>query len=356
MKQTLVIVLILFLALVNISNSNFNYLYPQKTIPLNGLAKPDSITVDKENLYITDQAIVLIYSLKDFSLKKKFGRAGEGPSEFRILPFDRINLRIVLTGNNIIVNSMSKISIFTKKGEFVSEKTNKIPIQFYKPLGQYYAGFSRSSKDGIMLVSVDLFNPETLDSEKVLMTKDYAVQVAKPYDPTYFAMFLKGSFHRAPIYHSYKNKLYVGGSNDEILVFDEKGNKLNTIRHEYPKVKVTEKFKKDIFAYINKRFRTPAIKQRIIQRSEFLEYHPMRWFLVVDDKIYVLTFKHMDGKNQWVVLDLKGKFLENLMVPFLESEFLCAYAYTIDKGLFYQLNENIDTEEWELRISELHSK
>jgi hypothetical protein len=329
-------------------------IYAKKTVPLDGLAKPDSLTVDRDHLYITDRAEVLIYSLEDFSLKKKFGRAGEGPSEFKILPFDRINLRIVLTETTILVNSMSKISIFTKKGEFVNEKVNRVPIQYFKPLGDRYAGMQRSSKDGLMLVSVNLFNAQTLEIEKVLFTKDYAVQTVKPYDPTYFIMFMKGKFRRAPLYHSYKNKLYVEGNNDEILVFDQSGNKLHTIRHDYPKIKVTEEFKQNIFAYINKRFATPAIKQRLIQRSEFNEYHPLRWFLVADDKIYALTFKHIGGKSEWVVLDLNGKFLENIMVPFLESEFLCAYPYTIGGGLFYQLNENPDTEEWELVVTKLH--
>jgi hypothetical protein len=105
-------------------------------------------------------------------------------------------------------------------------------------------------------------------------------------------------------------------------------------------------------AYLEERFITtfPRIKRKV----RFRDTLPIRSFLVADDKIYVLTFKNIEGKSEFYVLDLKGTFLEKKMVPFAESEFLCAYPYAIANGTLYQLNENQDTEEWELRVTNLH--
>jgi hypothetical protein len=345
LKKLILLILLVLLMLFT------GELTAREVVPLPGLGKPDSLTIDNREMYITDQGTIYVYSLEDFTLKRKFGKSGEGPGEFKILPFDRICLRIAIKDDTILVNSVSRLSFFTREGNFIKHMFSQRPIQYLKPLGNKMVGYHRWTEDDVMYIGVYLYDPGSLRREKELIKKRYYVQVHRPYDPTIFAMVMKNGARRATIYFPYKNKLFVEGKNDEILVFDNSGEKLYTIPPQYEKIKVPETFKKNVMAYLEKRFLTtyPRIKRHV----RFNDYFTIRSFLVADDKIYVLTFKNIEGKSEFYVLDLKGNFLEKKMIPFAESEFLCAYPYTIANGALYQLNENPDTEEWELRITSM---
>lgn len=350
MKKLIVFILLVLLMLLS------GDLFSREVVPLPGLGKPDSLTIHDREMYITDRGTIIVYSLEDFALKRKFGEQGEGPGEFKILPSDRICLRIAIKDDTILVNSVSRLSFFTKEGDFIKHMFSQRPIQYLKPLGNKMVGYHRwtNDDDNTLYIGVYIYDPGSLRREKELVKKPYYVQTGRSYDPTIFAMVMKNGARRATIYHPYKDKLFVEGKNDEILVFDNAGEKLYTIPPQYEKIKVPETFKKDVMAYLKKRFLTtyPRIKRHV----RFNDYFTIRSFLVAGDKIYVLTFKNIDGKNEFYVLDLKGNFLEKKMVPFAESEFLCAYPYTIANGAFYQLNENPDTEEWELIITNLYKK
>ncbi|MCP5048357.1 MAG: hypothetical protein GY940_14400 [bacterium] len=346
MRKLIVLILLVLLMLIS------GYLFCREVVPLPGLGKPDSLTIDDRELYITDQGTIIVYSLEDFTLKRKFGQQGEGPGEFKILPFDRICLRIAIKQDTILVNSISRLSFFTRKGNFLKHMFSQRPIQYLKPLGDKMVGYHRWMDDNVMYIGVYIYDPQSLRRGKELFKKEYYLQFNRAYDPTIFAMMLKGGPRRSTIYHPYGNKLFVEGKNDDILVFDNSGEKRYTIPPQYEKIRIPETFKKAVIAYLRKRFNT--IYPRIKRHVRFRNYFPIRSFLVVDDKIYVLTFKNIGEKSEFYVLDLKGTFLEKKMIPFAESEFLCAYPYTIDSGVLYQLNENPDTEEWELRITNLN--
>ena len=134
----------------------------------------------------------------------------------------------------------------------------------------------------------------------------------------------------------------------------ENGKKLvtvNGIRHTIMDT-IPDSFKQKVMAFLKKRY--PTIYRHARQHGEFPQYFPIRYFLVTDSKIYVLTFKTSNYKNELYILDLEGKLLGKTMVPFEEAEFLQPYPFTIGKGVFYQLNENLDTEEWELHIHQIH--
>jgi uncharacterized protein YlbG (UPF0298 family) len=91
---------------------------------------------------VTQEATVFIYSLKDFKLVKKFGKAGEGPREFRILP--QLPLNIDARTDQIIVNSFGKVSYFTKQGEFIKEVktlTKKTCIKSWRMKKKRYGSF-----------------------------------------------------------------------------------------------------------------------------------------------------------------------------------------------------------------------
>lgn len=328
-----------------------------KVVPLPQLGKPNSITVDKNHVYITDQGTIAIYSLKDFKLKKTFGKKGEEPGEFKLLPQDKIGLRIVVDNDYIMVNSIGRLSLFTKTGEFKDQFNLIDPVQFLKPLGTKFVGFKGIRYDNILFIAINLYALKDAKSrgvkiEKEIWRREHYGQMDHIPDCLRLAMGLKEVSRRGALYQVYNNHLFIEGNKNEIHVFDDSGNKQYTIHHEYEKIKVPDSFKQKVIAFFKKRY--PTIYRMAQHQGKFPEYFPIRYFHAADNKIYVLTFKNQEGKSEFYLLDVKGKFLKKIMIPFKEAEFLLAYPYTIANGKCYQLIENLATEEWELHIHELN--
>ena len=84
-----------------------------------------------------------IYSLEDLKLKKKFGKDGEGPKEFK----RRAN--ITLTSKYLLVNSIARVTFFTKEGEYIKEvNTKTVNLGPFLPIGDNYVntGMDRREK------------------------------------------------------------------------------------------------------------------------------------------------------------------------------------------------------------------
>lgn len=323
----------------------------EKVVPFPQLGKPNSITVDKNHVYITDQGTIAIYSLENFKLERTFGRQGEGPGEFALLPQDKIGLRIALHDDYILVNSPGRVSFFTKQGEFKKQIILPDFGQFLKPLGEKFVGYKTLRVDNMLYLTINLYDPQGLQIEKEIFRKEYYGQMGDIPDCLALAMPMKDESRRGALYQVYNNHLFVEGKNNEIHVFDHSGKKLYTIVPDYEKIKIPESFKQEVLAFFEKRY--PTIYRIAKQKGKFPEYFPIRNFHVDDNKVYVLTFKNQEGKGEFYILDVKGKFLKKIMIPFEEAEFLQAYPYTISNEKCFQLIENLDTEEWELHINEV---
>lgn len=343
-KNKLLVLLLLFLG-IRISAA--------EAIVLPGLGKPDSITLYNDQLYITDQDHISIFSLKDARLLKTFGRTGEGPGEFKIIPIDKIGLRIIVRDENILVNSVGRLSIFTRDGTFSEEKkiVGNPATQFFKPLGQKYVGFDREVRDNIDYYLVNFYDPTTLQKEKEIH-RIKSFLTTNSIDTMRLALVLKNDTRRGPIYQVYGDKLFIEGEDCRIFVYDQQGKKINSFSvQDYEKLEITEDFKKEIMAYLEKRLPTAFINVK--QKGKFPPYFPLKFFQAADGKLYVQTFKSEKEKSEFYILDLDGKLSGKIMVPFRESELLRAYPFTISKGKIYQLIESDDSEEWELHINEI---
>jgi hypothetical protein len=83
-------------------------------------------------------------------------------------------------------------------------------------------------------------------------------------------------------------------------------------------------------------------------------FPPIRMFHVTDNKIYVMTYKEKDGKNEFIILDMEGKLLNRMFIPISPfEETTVIIFYTIKNGKLYLLKDNEETEEWEVRIFEI---
>ena len=99
-----------------------SFIFGAKVAVLPGINHPYGFRVDGDRFYVTEGVTIFIYSTKDYQLKKKFGKEGEGPGEI-LLDRRRGNdeIGISIRPDYLIVNSIFKVLYFTKQGEYVKE-------------------------------------------------------------------------------------------------------------------------------------------------------------------------------------------------------------------------------------------
>ena len=164
-------------------------------------------------------------------------------------------------------------------------------------------------------------------------------------------MFNKYSFQ------FYKNKIYITDSNYGfyIKVFDLNGKPLYSIdkNSEIKNLKVTKEYKNNILNFYKKNRKKlfNMIKDKYIFYNN---YPKIYWSYINDNKIYITTYKVMDGKQELIVLDLKGNIINKTFIPVKSSPHngYISYStfYTINNDKFYELIENEENETWELHI------
>ncbi len=57
-------------------------IFGEQVAVLEKVSRPETVSVDAENVYLTEGTTVYIYSLDHYNLVTKFGKQGEGPREF----------------------------------------------------------------------------------------------------------------------------------------------------------------------------------------------------------------------------------------------------------------------------------
>lgn len=318
----------------------------KKITTLNEILKPDTLALGNNRIYISEGASVFIYSLKDFHLVKKFGKEGEGPREFKIIPFSKMIVHPYNNDGKIYISSFSKLSVYSKDGEFVKE--SKItPFAVFRPFqDMFLATASTSDEKGHTVVAVNLYNEE-FEKIKELYVSDMKVGESLTLN------FPVNSF----AFPSYRDRVYVAAGKEGMVidVFDKKGMKLYRIKKEYQPVKVTEAYKKktlDWFKYdpLYKDF-FDFMKKRIT----FKTYFPaIRRIFVADDRIYLLTYKKQAGNSECIVMDLNGNEEKRIFLPCPEiigMDYLPKYDFY--NRTFYSLRENEEEELWELHVTEI---
>jgi len=307
------------------------------------LLKPTSLVIDEDKLYITQDITIFIYSMKDFKLIKKFGKQGEGPQEF--------NRFAVVTPHKdkLLINSMSKISFYTKNGEYIREVKTKGGFSFlYYPLGDKFVGRGVSAKENVRYVSVNLYDKD-LNKIKTLLNQE---------DDNQFAKGSLKILNSTLNYMTFDEKLYlINGKEFEIKVFDETAKEVLTIKRDYKKREFTEEDKQDIFDLIKADPRQKQFFDTIKKMAVF----PKEWPALAsvferDNIIYVSTFKAKEKTQyEFYLFDSKGKFIHSLFIPMKFQTALQPYPLSIKDGKLFQLIENEDEEEWELHSNFIHN-
>ncbi|MCP5053745.1 MAG: hypothetical protein GY940_41650 [bacterium] len=330
-------------------------LYPADIIPLPGVFNPDSIALGENHIYITAFPTVYIYTLKDFKLIKQFGKKGEGPNEFN--RFAVANAR----EDYLMLGDRNRVLFYTKAGDYIKEiKARSILYWGAVPLAKGFAGKSRVTEDHIQFENLNIYDSKLEKVNEVCRYRFfYQVQGGgKKCD----AMAVRGLQFQV-----HQDKVFFTPGKDFIIdVFDQSGKKLHTIEHKYKKIKMTEADKSRYHDY----FRTALPWKRMYQaqfKNEiyFPDHLPaIRTFIAADKKLYILTYEVKEGKSKFVILNLKGKLLKEVWVPFDQGDEWFHYSlfktvskaspnptFTIKNSNIYRLMENQEEESWELHIA-----
>lgn len=315
-----------------------------KVVTFPELTKPDSIVLDKDRIYITQFPNILLYSSTDFKFIKKIGKAGEGPQEFSqyvrvLIPQD--------TPGNIWIGSQMKMSLYTRDGDFVKEIKAQISSvnNVYNPMGKKFVTYRYIFVEGVIFNTVDIYDSNLKRLKEVRRWKR-PLQPKKPYNATN----LQGGE-----FAIYDQKLFVLLNEEgNIEVFDDDGKKLYTMNYNYERIPVTPEEEKKYHHFYKTDPRYREVYDIIKMGMRFPKFYPAaRTFQVDDNKIYVMTNKREDKKSQFVIFDIKGKFLKKLMLPFRYENIQEPYPFIIKYGKLFQLVDNEDTEQWELHITNI---
>ena len=314
------------------------------------LDRPNFIQVDGDELFVTDGYSIYIYSLQPLALKTKFGQKGEGPGEFTTWPFVRV------AKDFILCTTLTRCLWFTRNGKLNHEKRLQDLFMLMPARENYIAlELETDMKTRTVFYKLQLINPDFKEIKMLYKTASDSPLVLDTDS---------GAEEHKMLYHyfdflSYKDKIFVADSHKGLFieVFDTQGNHLYSIRYPVEKVKVTPDYRKkamDLFKIVCKNIYETKKKSSFT----FYDYFPpMKHFWIDDNKIYITTYRQENNKNELLVLDLKGKLLKRLFLPFKSMQdwrILGAVdPYTFHQGILYELVENQETSLWELHKTNL---
>jgi hypothetical protein len=315
--------------------------YAEKLATLPEILRPYHLSVDDQRFYVTEGTTVYIFSLKDFALKKKFGKPGQGPQEFAPTPAGMSSLTIYPQADSIVINSPGKVSFYTKDGEFIKEMRSSAGLMggFFQPIGDQFAGMSfLMGQDQTMTITINIYD------DKLTKTKEI-----------YKQPFLKRGRMEFPIVSSIfyvsDTKIITPGGQKEfaINILDDKGNQLSSITREYKLLKVTEDYKKGVLDFFKTNPDTKQMYEVLKNMIKFSEYFPAIQFFYVDNqKVYIQTYLKKDETYEFFIYNFKGQFLKRLFLPVAYLDGLRPCPTYIKDNKLYQVIENEEEEEWEL--------
>ncbi len=310
------------------------FLNARSVVFLSEIAYPRMIAVDDNHLYVSDQYSVFVYSLKNYKLINRLGQKGQGPGEFQTKPF------IQVLENELLLSSLLQICYYSKTGEFIQEKRNIGPFSHVFKMGKNFVVQKLHwDKEGLT-ISYWIYNDQFQAQKLLYQTPriphggfNNPVELVLP---------------RAKLI-CYKDRIYILTKKEDFCIelYDAQGKQISIIKRDYQRIKITEQHKqklKEAFWSI------PVVRKRISHHKKrkyiFPEYFPaINDLYISDNTLYVKTFFTKNGKEEYILLDLNGKYLKEVYLPEAARHY-----YAFKNNQFYFITENIDEEDWEFRM------
>ncbi|MCK4890317.1 MAG: 6-bladed beta-propeller, partial [Candidatus Aminicenantes bacterium] len=273
---------------------------------LEGVLKPSIIDIHGDRLFVMDIEQVHVYSMKDMSLIKSFGKKGEGPGEYKIIPNFPLSLKAF--DEFLIVESIDKLSHFTLEGKYIKEK-RKLPLLVkISEIGKNYIGRRIiQPQDGSLSTSALKIYDSEFKEVKELYKQKFLQQGAFPN----LRLDLGKDFL---LYQVADNKIFVEKSDKDFLidVYDFKGNKLYEIKKDYKKIPITSDDKKNMIKDLEMDPDTQMVLKKYgFKWNEFsrnFKYEfpshrpPIKSMEIDNNKIYISTFRTENNKVETIVM------------------------------------------------------
>lgn len=309
-----------------------------KKVLIKGLMKPQFMAVDEDQIYISQSSMeILIYSLKDFTFKKKFGQKGEGPGEFQL-----INIVTPQKGR-LMVNSFGKLSWYTRDGGLIdSIKPPSGGGFLFTPLGDGYVGQNQTGNDDGFFTMINHYDQKLAKTHEI-----YRVRAAE-------AGFKKFNFFGNIVpFAVLEDKLFIArGQGFVVDCVDKMGKVFFKIEQKdykpRPFTSQDEKTMRDFFAKQN-----PQGYETLKGNLWFPSNYPEVFGTFADptaQKLYVFTWKFSDGKYEVFKYSKDGKLEKSLQLPVQMQDTIRPNPVTLENNKMYHLMDNEELEEWELVI------
>ena len=343
MRRIVILVIVIALTAVFMSG--------EKKAVVRDFVNPEYLDIGKDRMYVTEDIKVFIYSLKDFTLLKTFGKAGEGPKEFLRSPMPvRSSLRMVVCPDRLMINSLGKISFYSLDGEFQNLVRIQRPMPRYRPVRDdrfdIYSGFSTTIENKTIFIDVTLFDAN-LNIVKSLYRFNHFYQHGKGVDP------VLGGIDYFDRVFTCNGTIIVVGEDNRLHLFDHNGKPLKKLPLPLEPVKMTDELQKkyDDFYMTDKRIK--PLYQQDRHMVKFSDYLPLVRRMFFDKgRLYVVSFNRKDGKSEVLVIDLEGTVYKKGFLPIREQSIHALYPLDIKNGKIYQLIEN-NSEQWELHVTNI---
>ncbi len=324
--------------------------HAEKLGVLTHVNRPEMIEIYNDQVITVEGASIILYSLKGLKFIRKFGKAGEGPGEFKV---NRSATNFVMPlADSIFGIGIDKAIQFDYSGKVIKEFRIPTFSQYLHPIGKGYVGMKlKPLENGKAKIAAILYDSSMKEIKDVYIQDFSGGQ--NLIDLTLDA--LNVSVHQDRIYVDQSKEGFVVG------VYDSQGKLLYKISRPYKKLKYTKEHGDSV---MNKLKNDPTVKGigwdnlKNIIKTTHGEYLPsITDMMIADNHLYLKTSVRKNKKAEFVVTDLKGNFKKVVLLPNVESTLLVniifgrsAKLYKIYKNKFYYLHENEDEEEWEVHV------
>ena len=326
----------------------------EKLIVFEDIAKPHYLHISDDRVYIVQESNIFVYDFDNFKFLFKFGREGQGPGELSKSVFYRNKL--ITTKKGVLFEGYDKVILFSNEGKFIWEKRKMPSVSQILPIGNKFVvrrikTITKSKKE---FNCISLYNRDIKPIKDLFCLESPQQNLANKMK---INMLLD-----TPIFKVWEDRIYIEKSLKGFLidVYDLNGEILYSIKSPYKNLKLTKNRKKQIID----RYKNDVLVKREGGWDHFSKINLLVYpdtfpaiqnFEIFDNKIYVQTYKQKEGKDEYWMIDLKGKLIKKIYLPQFPSESLLdsilgTKLNCIYKNIIYYLKENGE-EEWELHHS-----
>jgi len=292
------------------------HLSAQTTTALPDVQNPHQIAVYGNDLYIFDETdySLHVYTISPFALQWKFGQKGDGPHNFKYLPY------VFIQPKTQTCTDFTKIIWFSKTGHVLK--------------AMEFSGFQDFDPNSeMLLIPVKKnFARITADHDQMKRRVDLLDSKFKTIKLVYEGPFVWQTGSATDVRTdtvSSEGLLFIADTDKFLItVFDDQGTLVRTID------------------------RSPDV-EKVQDRALLHQY------CVSDGKIYATTYAKKNNLTEMLVLDLEGRILRRLYLPLTSIRpgrgVLRYDLFTVGQDKLYELVQNKESGKWELLMTDLKS-